>query len=43
MGLVNNAGVNDSVGLENGSYKGFINSINKNLNTLLFNGALCTS
>lgn len=30
-GLVNNAGVNDSVGLENGSYKSFIDSINKNL------------
>lgn len=30
-GLVNNAGVNDNVGLENGSYKNFIASINKNL------------
>jgi NAD(P)-dependent dehydrogenase (short-subunit alcohol dehydrogenase family) len=30
-GLVNNAGVNDGVGLENGSYEGFITSINKNL------------
>lgn len=30
-GLVNNAGVNDGVGLENGSYEGFIASIHKNL------------
>lgn len=30
-GLVNNAGVNDSVGLENGSYSSFIESIHKNL------------
>lgn len=30
-GLVNNAGVNDGVSLENGSYQAFINSINKNL------------
>ena len=30
-GLVNNAGVNDAVGLENGSYEEFIQSINKNL------------
>ncbi|GAB3779528.1 SDR family oxidoreductase [Spirosoma horti] len=30
-GLVNNAGVNDSVGLENGSYEGFIASLHKNL------------
>jgi NAD(P)-dependent dehydrogenase (short-subunit alcohol dehydrogenase family) len=30
-GLVNNAGVNDGVGLENGSYEGFIESIHKNL------------
>ncbi|MFP9114410.1 SDR family oxidoreductase [Flavobacterium sp. RHBU_3] len=29
-GLVNNAGVNDSVGLENGSYEGFIASYHKN-------------
>ncbi len=30
-GLVNNAGVNDGVGLESGSVKGFIESLNKNL------------
>jgi NAD(P)-dependent dehydrogenase (short-subunit alcohol dehydrogenase family) len=30
-GLVNNAGVNDGVGLENGSYEDFILSINRNL------------
>jgi L-fucose dehydrogenase len=30
-GLVNNAGVNDGIGLENGSYEGFIESIHKNL------------
>lgn len=30
-GLVNNAGVNDGVGLENGSYEEFINSIKRNL------------
>lgn len=30
-GLVNNAGVNDSVGLENGDYEAFVSSINKNL------------
>ncbi|GAB2556741.1 L-fucose dehydrogenase [Spirosoma aerophilum] len=30
-GLVNNAGVNDGVGLENGSYDGFIASLHKNL------------
>ncbi|MEE9361478.1 MAG: SDR family oxidoreductase [Cellulophaga sp.] len=30
-GLVNNAGVNDGVGLENGSYEDFISSIHKNL------------
>jgi len=30
-GLINNAGVNDGVGLENGSYKDFLASINKNL------------
>lgn len=30
-GLVNNAGVNDGVGLENGSYEGFISSLHKNL------------
>lgn len=30
-GLVNNAGVNDSIGLENGSYEGFMESIKKNL------------
>lgn len=30
-GLVNNAGVNDGVGLENGSYGDFVASINKNL------------
>ncbi|MHB1179147.1 MAG: SDR family oxidoreductase [Daejeonella sp.] len=30
-GLVNNAGVNDSVSLENGTYQGFIASLHKNL------------
>lgn len=30
-GLVNNAGVNDGVNLENGSYEGFIESLHKNL------------
>lgn len=30
-GLVNNAGVNDGVGLENGSYESFIESLHKNL------------
>ncbi|MFS4417794.1 SDR family oxidoreductase [Maribacter sp. 2307ULW6-5] len=30
-GLVNNAGVNDSVGLETGTYADFLSSINKNL------------
>jgi L-fucose dehydrogenase len=30
-GLVNNAGVNDGVGLENGSYDGFMASLQKNL------------
>ncbi len=30
-GLVNNAGINDGIGLENGSYEGFINSIHNNL------------
>lgn len=30
-GLVNNAGVNDGVGLENGSYEGFMDSLHKNL------------
>ena len=30
-GLINNAGVNDSIGLENGSYEKFIESLQKNL------------
>jgi L-fucose dehydrogenase len=30
-GLVNNAGVNDGVGLENGSYEGFVASLHSNL------------
>lgn len=30
-GVVNNAGVNDGVGLENGSYENFISSLHKNL------------
>lgn len=30
-GLVNNAGVNDGVGLENGNYEGFMASLHKNL------------
>ena len=30
-GLVNNAGINDGVGLENGNYEGFIKSLHNNL------------
>lgn len=30
-GLVNNAGVNDGIGLENGSYEGFMSSLHKNV------------
>ena len=30
-GLVNNAGVNDGIGLENGSYENFVSSLHKNL------------
>ncbi len=30
-GLVNNAGVNDGIGLEKGSYEGFMNSLHKNV------------
>lgn len=30
-GLVNNAGVNDGVGLEHGSYEGFVSSLHKNV------------
>ncbi len=30
-GLVNNAGVNDGIGLENGSYEGFIKSLHSNV------------
>lgn len=30
-GLVNNAGVNDGIGLEDGSYEGFIESLHKNV------------
>ena len=30
-GLVNNAGVNDGIGLENGDYEGFIQSLHKNV------------
>jgi L-fucose dehydrogenase len=30
-GLINNAGVNDGIGLENGSYEGFMESIKKNV------------
>jgi L-fucose dehydrogenase len=30
-GLVNNAGVNDGVGLEHGTYQGFVDSLHKNL------------
>jgi len=30
-GVVNNAGVNDGVGLEKGDYKGFVDSLHKNL------------
>ena len=30
-GLVNNAGVNDGIGLENGSYDGFITSLHRNV------------
>ena len=40
-GLVNNAGVNDGVGLEQGNYEGFIASLHKKFSALLFNGASC--
>lgn len=30
-GIVNNAGVNDGIGLENGSYEGFVSSFHKNV------------
>ena len=30
-GLINNAGVNDGIGLENGSYEGFLSSLHKNV------------
>jgi L-fucose dehydrogenase len=30
-GLINNAGVNDGIGLESGSYEGFVQSLHKNL------------
>lgn len=30
-GLVNNAGVNDGIGLQNGSYEGFVSSLHKNV------------
>jgi len=30
-GLVNNAGVNDSIGLQNGTYEGFVSSLHKNV------------
>lgn len=30
-GLINNAGVNDGIGLENGSYEGFLESLHKNV------------
>lgn len=30
-GLVNNAGVNDGIGLEHGSYEGFVSSLHKNV------------
>jgi L-fucose dehydrogenase len=30
-GLVNNAGVNDGIGLENGTYEGFMSSLHKNV------------
>ncbi|MBC7567426.1 MAG: SDR family oxidoreductase [Pedobacter sp.] len=30
-GLVNNAGVNDGVGLQNGTYEGFVSSLHKNV------------
>jgi L-fucose dehydrogenase len=30
-GLVNNAGVNDGIGLENGNYEGFLSSLHKNV------------
>src|SRR5579859_3608713 len=30
-GLVNNAGINDGVGLEKGNYEGFVESLHKNL------------
>ena len=40
-GLVNNAGVNDGVGLESGSYEQFMESLHKKFNSLLFDGAPC--
>ncbi len=40
-GLVNNAGVNDGVGLESGDYDKFIASLHKNLSSLLFTGTSC--
>lgn len=40
-GLVNNAGVNDGVGLENGSYEGFISSIKKNVAHYYMMAHLC--
>src|SRR6476646_4706153 len=30
-GIVNNAGLNDGVGLENGTYEGFMDSLHRNL------------
>ncbi len=40
-GLVNNAGVNDGVGLENGTYEGFMASLHKKCGALLLDGASC--
>ena len=37
-GLVNNAGVNDGVGLASGNYDAFVNSLHKNL--ILYSNAL---
>jgi NAD(P)-dependent dehydrogenase (short-subunit alcohol dehydrogenase family) len=40
-GLVNNAGVNDGIGLESGSYEGFIASLHKNVVHYYLMGHYC--
>jgi L-fucose dehydrogenase len=39
-GLVNNAGVNDGVGLEKGTYEDFLHSIEKKRSPLLYDGTI---